>query len=131
MLAGTCATLLVLLAACGKMEQQKPPADASEGLEDASMDLGDAAAEAKPAEPAETTEPEPEVDARTQCCEACVAGVDKDTSGDPPGALNCAMLDVGSACVLFFDKNPMTGKEAKACVAESEGGGGGAAPTDG
>ena len=69
---------------------------------------------------AEAADPEAEAaETRSKCCKQCVDGVAADESGDPPGALNCgsfANLDPG--CVIFFEKNPMTGKEAQACTEE-------------
>jgi hypothetical protein len=104
-------------AACdSKVQQQRPPAIPEEDPTEDDM----APEEAKTIAAAEPVDPETEAaDTRAKCCQQCVDGVGADTSGDPPGALNCAgFANLDAGCVVFFDKNPMTGKEAEACVAE-------------
>lgn len=85
-------------------------------MEDSDM----APEEAKTIEAADPVDPEVEAaETRTKCCQQCVDGVAADESGDPPGALNCAgFANLDAGCVVFFDKSPMTGKEAQACVDE-------------
>jgi hypothetical protein len=113
------ASFLVLGACDTKVRQQRPPAIPDEDPSESSSDI---APEESPTVPtADVVDEEQEsTDPRTKCCRQCVDGIARDTSGDPPGALNCAtMEDIDSSCVLFFDKNPMTGGEAQKCLAEA------------
>jgi hypothetical protein len=107
------------LACDTKVRQQRPPEIPDDDPSGSDM-APDEPSTVPAAGPAEQEDEEPSVDTRTKCCQQCVEGVASDTSGDPPGALNCATFpNVDSSCVLFFDKTPMTGGEAQKCVAES------------
>ena len=119
------ATLLLPLAASAgcdtKVKQKQPPRipdDSETGDDSASITDSDmAAVEPKTVEVDETEEKTPE-EQKLACCQECVAGVEADTSGDPPGALNCQMLTdhVSARCINWMATNPMTGQEAKDCV---------------
>jgi len=102
---------------CGKVKQKQPPRIPDDAA--SSSDLDDPDAEGSPV-PVEN--PEPEIDRRAQCCQQCVDKLGENTSGDPPGAIPCKSLSVEPGCIVWFDGHPMNGKEAQACVSESDGG---------
>ncbi len=109
--------IALLAYGCGQPQQQKPPRIADDFPEEES----DMQEEKAGPIPVENQVEETEADKRAKCCQQCVAGVAADQSGDPPGALSCKSLQpsVEPGCILYFDDNPMNGKEAQACVAES------------
>ena len=109
---------------CGEVKQQKPPRipdDGQSGLGAETTDGSDMVAEEAGPLPVENAQEETEAERRKKCCQQCVEGVAEDKSGDPPGALACKTLTskVQAGCVLYFDKSPMNGKEAQACIEES------------
>lgn len=125
-LAGFALCALGAVTGCGSVKQQQPPRipDEDPGMADDAMDGGSdmAAPEKDTMEVAEGNTEMSAEEKKAMCCQQCVDGMSKDESGDPPGALNCAKL-VEPACVLYFDKNPMTAGEAQKCVeTDAEGG---------
>ncbi len=116
------ASLAGWVGACGDVKQQQPPrvpddTGSAETGDDADDMGSDDAGTITPA--ADTGPKETEAERRKRCCQLCVAGAAEDTSGDPPGALNCTKLAAkDTGCVMYFDKNPTTGGEAETCAAE-------------
>ena len=114
---------LFAVAGCGSVKQQQPPRipDEDSGMGESMTDGSDMAApEPDTVEVSDGKEEMSAEEQKAMCCQQCVEGMGKDESGDPPGALNCAKL-VEPACVLYFDKNPMTAGEAQSCVDASGG----------
>ncbi len=120
-------TFILSVASCSGVKQQQPPripeADATSdgmGASDATddMDTGeeDTLDVVKDDAPKET-----KAQKRMKCCQQCVAGIEDDKSGDPPGAIPCTKLTskMTARCVVWFDKHPTTGKEAQECVEEA------------
>jgi hypothetical protein len=125
-IAGVLVSLAFVLSAagCGDVKQKQPPrvsdAAANDGMGEGSGDMDGGDAEtldvAKDDGPKETKE-----EKRLKCSKQCVAGLEDDKSGDPPGAIPCTKLTtkMDARCVVWFDKNPMTGGEAQTVVEEA------------
>lgn len=119
------------IASCSGVKQKQPPRipDDTDGAMTEGSGSDMAATEPDTIEVAKDDGPrETEAEKRTKCCQQCVDGLADDKSGDPPGAIPCTKLTtkMEARCVVWHDKNPMTGKEAQLCVEEGggeEGGG--------
>jgi hypothetical protein len=109
---------------CADVKQKQPPRigdDArNDGMGEGSGDMDGGDTEtldvSKDDGPKET-----KAEKRLKCSKQCEAGIEDDTSGDPPGAIPCTKLTtkMDARCVVWFDKHPMTGGEAQAVVEDA------------
>jgi hypothetical protein len=117
-------TMLVLLAVaamgCGKPKQAQPPRipDEAPGSSDLAGPEPEAPIPVEGDKEAETDEQR-----KQKCYQQCVDGLADDKSGDPPGALSCTTLTskMEAGCIVWFDKNPTTAKEAQNGLTPAEG----------
>lgn len=114
--------LLLLVSSCSDVKQQQPPRIPDDAMEEPS-DSGDMdGGESKTIEVSKDDGPkETPAQKRQKCCQQCVDGIEDDTSGDPPGAIPCTKLTskMEAGCVVWHDKNPMTGGEAQVCAEDA------------
>jgi hypothetical protein len=118
---------LVAASACGQPKQAAPPRIPDEPTSDeATTDSGGddmGAEEPKTLDP--VSDEEIAAKEKRRCCQQCVKGMDLDKSGDAPDKVQCIQLTAEATkdCLAWFEKNPMTAAQAKACVDEAPAGG--------